>query len=304
MAVNEAVRAGDDRAAEIADLLAGAVDLHCHSGPAAFPRMLDHHEAMMDAAAAKFSALLYKDHFYAGMAHAILLEKLFPDTGVRLYSGVALNNASGGINPHAVDHTVKLGGKIVWMPTFAAANHIEKSATETKNYPKSANPMLPPIPLSVLGDNGKLTRETNEVLDVIAAGDIILAGGHLAVHEQKIMFGEAKRRGVRKMLVNHPTYVIGCNDEDMLDLTRMGVFLEHSICMLIECKGRKHTPDEVAHLIRLVGADNTILGSDLGLVGMPRPVDGYREIVRILLDLQFSRAEIRKLVGGNAKTLL
>lgn len=303
MAALEATRA-DDRSAEIDDLLVGAADLHCHSGPAAFPRRLDHYEAMMDAVDAKFSALLYKDHFYAGMAHAILLEKLFPDTGVRLYSGVALNNASGGINPHAVDHAIKLGGKIVWMPTFAAANHIEKSATETKNYPKSANPMLPPIPLSVLDEDGKLTRETNEVLDVIAAGDIILAGGHLCVHEQKIMFAEAKRRGVKKMLVNHPTYVIGCSDADMLELTRMGVFLEHSICMLIDCKGRKHTPDEVAHIIRLVGTDSTVLGSDLGLVGMPRPVDGYREIVGTLLDLQFSHDEIRKLVGGNAKTLL
>lgn len=164
--------------------------------------------------------------------------------------------------------------------------------------------MLPPIPLSVLDENGKLTRETNEVLDVIAAGDIILAGGHLGVHEQKIMFAEAKRRGVKKMLVNHPTYVIGCSDEDMLELTRMGVFLEHSICMLIECKGRKHTPDQVAHIIRLVGVDNTILGSDLGLVGMPRPIEGYREIVRLLLDLQFSHDEIRRLVGGNARTLL
>lgn len=303
MAENTA-QADGGRSAEIADLLVGAVDLHCHSGPAAFPRRLDHYEAMMDAAEAKFAGVLYKDHFYPGMAHAILLEKLFPDTGVRLYSGVALNNASGGINPHAVDHAVKLGGKIVWMPTFAAANHIEKSASETKNYPKSPNPMLPPIPLTVLDDKDRLTRETNEVLDVIAAGDIILAGGHLNVHEQKIMFAEAKRRGVRKMLVNHPTYVIGCSDEDMLELARMGVFLEHSICMLIDCKGRKHTPDEVAHIIRLVGADSTVLGSDLGLVGMPRPVEGYREIVGTLLDLQFSHSEIRKLVGGNAQSLL
>ncbi|MGE0653271.1 MAG: DUF6282 family protein [Alphaproteobacteria bacterium] len=295
---------GGDREAEIADLLVGAVDLHCHSGPAAFPRLLDHYEAMQDASAARFDAILYKDHFYPGMPHAILLEKLFPEAKVRLFSGVALNNALGGINPHAVDHAVKLGGKIVWMPTFSAANHIDKSATETKNYPKSANPMLPPIPLTVLDENDRLTAATNEVLDVIAAGDIILAGGHLNVREQKIMFAEAKRRGVKKMLVNHPTYVIGCSDEDMLELTRMGVVLEHSICMLIECKGRKHTPDEVAHLIRLVGVDSTVLGSDLGLVGMPRPVEGYREIVRILLDLQFSHDEIRKLVGGNARALL
>ena len=42
---------------------------------------LDHHEALMDCANAKFAALLYKDHFYLGCAHAMILEKLFPDTG-------------------------------------------------------------------------------------------------------------------------------------------------------------------------------------------------------------------------------
>src|SRR5882757_10059469 len=74
------------RADEVAVLLEGAVDLHCHSGPAAMPRILDHHEAMQDAAAAKFRALLYKDHFYLGVAQAKILEKLFPETGVKLYS--------------------------------------------------------------------------------------------------------------------------------------------------------------------------------------------------------------------------
>ena len=63
---------------EVAELLVGAVDLHCHRGPAAMPRILDHHEAMLDAAEARFRALLYKDHFYLGVAHAVMLEKLVP----------------------------------------------------------------------------------------------------------------------------------------------------------------------------------------------------------------------------------
>ena len=108
------------RAAEVAELLVGAVDLHCHSGPAAMPRTLDHHEALLDCAEAKFSALLYKDHFYLGVSHAVMLEKLFPELGLKLFSGIALNNASGGINPHAVDHAVKIGAKIVWMPTLSS----------------------------------------------------------------------------------------------------------------------------------------------------------------------------------------
>ena len=58
----------------------------------------------------------------------MILEKLFPETGVKLFSGIALNNASGGINPHAVNHAINIGAKIVWLPTLSAANHIAKSA--------------------------------------------------------------------------------------------------------------------------------------------------------------------------------
>ena len=200
----------DNRDAEVAALLVGAIDLHCHSGPAAMPRILDHHEALMDCADAKFSALLYKDHFYLGVSHAMILEKLFPETGVKLFSGIALNNATGGINPHAVNHAINIGAKIVWMPTLSAANHIAKSASEAKTFPKTAKKMLDPIPLSALDANGKLSDDTKQVLDLIAEGDIILAGGHLPASELHIVFAEAKKRGVKKMLVNHPTYIVGC----------------------------------------------------------------------------------------------
>jgi hypothetical protein len=40
----------------------------------------------------------------------------------------------------------------------------------------------------------------------------------------------------------------------------------------------------------VAGVDNTILSSDLGLQGSQRPVDGFRSITQILLDLQMPRA--------------
>lgn len=292
------------RAAEVEGLLVGAIDLHCHSGPAAMPRILDHHEELMDAAAAKFRAVLYKDHFYGGMAHAILLEKLFPETNVKLFSGIALNNASGGINPHAVDHTIKLGGKIVWMPTLSAANHIEVLARGNNTFPKTSKKMLDPIPLSALDASGQLTDDTKKVIDLIAEADIILAGGHLPASELHILFDEAARRGVKKMMVNHPTYIVGCDDTDIRQLVARGVKMEHSICMFIEGKSLKYDPDDLAHLIEVAGVDNTILSSDLGLQHSQRPVDGYRSITQILLDLQMPRASIRKLIADNAARLL
>lgn len=294
----------DIGADDVNALLVGAVDLHCHSGPAAMPRVLDHHEAMMDCAAAGFRALLYKDHYYLGVSHAMILEKLFPDTGVRLFSGLALNNASGGINPHAVDHAASIGAKIIWMPTLSAENHIAQLTGQGKTFPKTVRKMLAPIPLSALDANGAVSDAAKACLDIIAQADIILAGGHLPARELHLLFDEAKRRGVSKMLVNHPTYIVGCNDEDIRSLVAAGAYIEHSICMFANGKSKKFGANDLAHLIEVAGVDHTILSSDLGLLDNPRPVEGFRQIVRMLLDLQFSAADIRQLVSINAAGLL
>ncbi len=289
---------------EVEALLKGAVDLHCHSGPAAMPRVLDHRDAMQDAADAGFRALLYKDHFYLGTPHARMLETIYPDIGVKLFSGIALNNASGGINPYAVDHAIKIGGKIVWMPTLAAANHIRKGLTEAKSFPKTAQKMLDPTPLTALDANGKVIDDAKKVLDLIAEGDIILAGGHLEANELFVLFEEAKKRGVKKMLVNHPTYIVGCSDEDIRGLVSLGAYMEHSICMFIEGSGNQYEPSYLQHLIEVAGVDRTCLCSDLGLLSAPRPLEGYRQIVRALLDMQFSQQDIRTLIGDNSARLL
>ena len=290
------------RAEEVAELLVGAVDLHCHSGPAAMPRILGHTEAFRMAEEAGFKALLYKDHYYVGMPHCAVLKDIYPDSKIELFSGVALNNASGGINPHPVDHAIKLGGKIVWFPTFAAKNHIEAYAS--KSFPKTAKPMLPPIPLTVLDANGRLTDEAKQICDLIAEANIILAGGHLHVSELFILFEEARKRGVKKMLVNHPSYIIGCSDEDIRGLVALGAYMEHSICMFIPGRAKQHETEDLIHMMEVAGVDRTVLGSDLGLTQAPKPVDGYRMIVSDLLDHQVPKADITKIISTNAAGLL
>jgi hypothetical protein len=108
----------------------------------------------------------------------------------------------------------------------------------------------------------------------------------------------------QNMIVVYTQARAGCSDEDIRDLVGLGVKMEHSICMFVEGRAHKYGPDKLAHLIEVAGVDNTLLCSDLGLQGSPRPVDGYRSIVGTLLDLQFGEKDIRKLVGKNAAQLL
>jgi hypothetical protein len=296
-----------ERGGLIADLLVGAVDLHCHSGPSIMPRILDHRDAMIDAGLAGFRAVVFKDHFYPGMAHARLLSTLFPDASTKVFSGVALNNSVGGINPHAVEHCVKFGGKVVWMPTVDAANHINyyaRKRTGGAAHPAAGLKWITDAnPITVLDSNGRLIDDAKRVLDVLAASETILSGGHLHITELFPLYEEARQRGVKKLMVNHPTYLIGCSDEDIRQLVSLGAYIEHSISMFIESIAHQAEPVDLARLITVAGADRTILGSDLGVPRGPKPIDGFRCIINELLDLGVSEADIRQLTGGNAAKL-
>src|SRR5262245_55763914 len=110
----------------IDDLLKGAVDLHVHSGPSVMARQVDHIDAMEQAASAGMRAILFKDHYYPTAPIVELIRARYAHTGVEAFGGLVLNNAMGGFNPYAVEHALKLGTKIIWMPTVSAANHIRE----------------------------------------------------------------------------------------------------------------------------------------------------------------------------------
>lgn len=285
----------------ISALLEGAIDLHCHSGPSVMPRRLNHVDAIREADEAGLRAILFKDHYYSVTPTVALLEEIM-DFRVRLLTGVPLNNTVGGINPYAVDHGFKLGARLVWMPTFSAANHIRHS--HRRKYLPSKEPMMPPRALTVVDDLGELIDDVKVVLDQIAAQDAVLSAGHLHISEIWPLFTEAKARGVTRLLVNHPSFLIGASHADMTELAGMGAYLEHSSCMWAGVQGRNYTAEGLKALIDAGGVANTIIGSDLGQVGNPTPVEGLRYVIGMLIDLGFGDDDIRAMIGGNAAKLI
>jgi hypothetical protein len=282
-------------------LLVGAIDMHCHSGPSVMPRCLDHIDALKEASEAGMRALLFKDHFYSVTPITELVH--FGHLHVEMLSGVPLNDTSGGLNPYTVDHGLKLGARLVWMPTFSAANHIRHN--RKRHLLVTKFPMRPAKMLTVVDEDGKITDVIKEILDQIAEFDAVLSAGHLHISEIWPLFEEAKARGVKRRLVQHPTYTIDATLEEIGELTQDGAFVEHSLCMFIEeSRFKKWTPDELQSLIEAGGTERTILGSDLGQIQNPTPVTGFRSVIRLCIGLGYDDATIRRLVGGNAAELL
>ena len=290
------------------DILIGAVDLHCHSGPSVMPRCIDHIQVMKEGAAAKMKAILIKDHYYSATPVTELLMNHFQELGVQMLSGVPLNNSTGGINRFAVDHGIKLGAKLIWMPTFSSRNHIAHHKSDKdfeKKFPTTKEKMLTPVELGVLDDNGRLLDEVKFILDMIAEADIVLSGGHLHISEFFPLFEEAKKRGVKKLLVNHPSYLIDATEDEMRELVTMGAYLEHSMCMFVPgSKFHFYSPRNLDNLIKAGTVDRTILGSDLGQVGNPTPIEGFKNVIATCLDLNYSQTDIKKMISGNASDLL
>lgn len=291
-----------DDAALVEKLLVGAVDLHCHSGPSVMPRKLNHAEAIRQAEAVAMRGVLFKDHYYCTAPVAELLKELMPDTTVAILSGIALNNHVGGLNPYAVEHSLKLGGSLVWMPTLSAANHIRHA--HRKRLLPTKHPMAPSTAITIVDANGRLLDPVKQIIDLIAEHDGVLSAGHLHISEVWPLMEEAGSRGVTRKLVNHPTFLVEASLDDMRELASMDVYLEHSICQAIDCPSKKYEPEQLDQFIQAGGVRHTVIGSDLGQTKNPTPVEGFREIIRMLLRLGYSDQDIGRLVGGNAARLI
>lgn len=289
----------------IARLMKGAIDPHVHSGPSIAARAIDHLELAREASKAGMAAVITKDHDYSGVMTAALIANHHPELTTKVYSGIALNNVVGGLNPYAVEHTAAMGGKIVWMPTLASEHHLRWEKASGWVHPATTTKIRPAAGVPVLDENRKVRDDAKEILDVVARTGMTLASGHLHSSETWIVFEEAKRRGVQKLIFTHPEDIVDASLQDVRGIAAMGAYVEHSLCMFIDgSKFKSRTADDLKAHIEAAGAEKTILCSDLGQVGTIGPIDGMRAGIRMCIDLGYSDEDITMMVSTNAATLL
>ena len=269
-------------------MLAGVIDTHVHASPDVRPRKLTDREVAQQAADARMRAIVLKSHVTSTADRAAVAEEAVAHR-VRVFGGVVLNRAVGGLNEDAVVATLAMGGRVVWLPTTSA---------------RSTSPALERREGLAVTDGARVVPPLIGILERIAAADAVLATGHLVAAELRIVVPEALRRGVRRILVTHPELPLVDLDVPMQrELARHGARFER--CWNSVRGQNATTPFErIASDIRAIGTDTTVLATDLGQPENATPAQGYADYLDALGAAGFDDAEIERMACANATTLL
>jgi Family of unknown function (DUF6282) len=294
-----------DTSAAVTRILAGAIDLHYHSAPSPFPRRLTTAEAAQHYADAGFRGVVMKSHHHSTVMELIALQKVvLDDLPLEIFGGVALNGAVGGLNPRAVDLALKMGGKIVWFPTIAGLAHIDYHSRHVTNFPSATVPLMTEAPIRVLDEGGELKPEVVEIIDLIAESDAILASGHMTPVEVEAVMVLAHERGVRKLLVNHPDFILEMEPEQVLRLAELGAVTEHILIRYDDELPGSQPLDALVEWIGLLGPERTVISSDLGQRTSPLPGDAFQRVVAQLLVAGVAEEALTTMLQTNPATLL
>ena len=287
-------------------LLNGAIDVHTHSGPSPMPRRIDHVEAARQAAEAGFRAILVKCHYHSTVTDVLAMADRLADIPTQVFGGVALNTVTGGLNLHAVDLAVRLGGRMVWFPTISSTAHLDHAAhNETTRSHFTPLGMLPQEPVVVIDESGEVLPEVRRILEYTRDAGVAISTGHLGAASATAVVEAAHEIGQQRILISHPNYVVGIDHKLGKHLASLGAVFDQPIAMYDKLGADTLFPlEELLGWIDAVGPEHTVLGSDLGQQGNPLPVDVYRHIVPRLLDAGISEADIRQMLAVNPARLL
>ncbi len=280
--------------------LRGIIDFHVHSGPDSFTRSVSDVEIARIARARGVGALVLKNHFTMTADRAFLAERL---TGQRCYGGVVLNRAVGGLNAEAIRRMVTFTGgrgKVVWLPTFDAENHVRRF--------KEDRPYVPVV------KDGKPVAELKEIFALVAQHNLVLETGHSSADECLLLIRAARAAGVKHLLVTHAMAdPIRMSIEQMKEAAGLGAKLECT--WLTNLQGpaahqasmrhwRHVSTADYAKAIRAVGVQHFVLSSDLGQYLNPIPTDGMKAFILELREAGFSDKDISQMCRKTPAKLL
>ena len=169
-------------------------------------------------------AIVIKTHQGSTVERAYLCNqyraRLYPDSKFTMFGGITLNRQAGGINPYAVETALKLGGKVVWLPTQSARNHMQKQSASADGC------------VDVIRD-GRLVPELYDVFKLIRQFNAVLALRICLLMKAFLWWRPQKRRNPENRHYPPGMAARGMRLEDQLRMVQdYGVILERCFASL------------------------------------------------------------------------
>ncbi len=264
----------------------GVIDMHVHTNPDLRLRAYDDLELCDAAVRVGARAIVIKTHLGSTACRAELVNHynriVHPNNDFTMFGSITLNRCVGGINPTAVDNALKLGAKVVWLPTQSARNHLLKMGKS----PEGCVDMVV---------DGKVVPEMLDVFQLIKDHDAVLGTAHVSPEEAFVVVEAARKAGVKKVVVTHPEWwVVGMSVEDQIRLVKdYDVILER--CFAQNMGGGKYKsnlPDNL-EIIRTVGYKNVMVDTDGGQTENPNWEIAMHQYMQYLFDHGIPEEQIR-----------
>ncbi|RHV87633.1 hypothetical protein DXA97_09040 [Clostridium sp. OF09-36] len=275
--------------------LTGIIDMHIHSAPDIRQRKLDDLQLMEAAVERGVRAIVIKSHMVPTADRATLVNKIrqekYPDSDFQMFGSLVMNLPVGGINPWAVEASIKLGAKEIFLPTMTAENHCRK---ENKEHF-----------VSVVKD-GKIVEPLKDVFELVKDYDVALGTGHISPSEIFTVVEAARNAGVKKIIVTHPEFhIVGMSLEEEKRIVKdYDVLLEKVYAQPIGGGVyKKNLPDNVAHM-KEIGCEHFIVSTDGGQMQNPEWYNTIAEYIDYLYDSGFSQEEIDVMTKKNPGRML
>jgi hypothetical protein len=271
--------------------LDGVIDIHVHTAPDSTPRSIDAIDLARLAESRGMRAIVLKNHFAPTASDAYLVHKVVP--GIQVFGGIDLNLSVGGMNPAAVEKmalTTGQLGKVVWMATYDTYAQVMKAKEQR--------------PYVAVSRNGELLPETKAVIAMIAKYNLVMATGHNSPEDDLLLIQEARRQGVKEMVVTHAMLTpTSMTIAQMQEAAKLGAYIEFVYNGLIGASKQFDFAD-YAKAIRAIGVDHCILSSDMGQPANPLHPDGLQLFFDGLKKQGLSQADIDAMSKVNPARLL
>lgn len=266
------------------ELIKGGYDLHVHPFPSHLERIQDDLEVIQAASKMGMAGIMIKNHYESTVSRTALVNRI-SGCPARAYGGIALNWPAGGLNPYAVESTLKMGGAFVWLPTRDAANCLRFGNMEGDFFHRPG--------ISILDEKGNLLPVVFEIMEVVKRYNAVLATGHISTEESIAVCRAGRNMGV-KMVFTHPEWSrTTASKEIQKEMADLGVMVEKNWMNIADglCK-----TDVMMENIRAVGPERVYIATDRGQNNRETPGEGLIRFIETLLRYHFSEREIKAMV--------